>query len=121
MTGWPPPPHDPRERERIATVSGWEIRQFVGQKYLYFVRNGFWHVQLWHPRARVSVLTPSRLTRDRYELFPSAGWKARAQKYADLAPLIAGEHPVSLLPEHALRELERTLVQRVITRVQRLS
>jgi hypothetical protein len=119
--GWPPPPHDPRERELIATVCDWEIRLFAERQFQYLVRNGFWHVQLWHPEARVSVLTPSRLTRDRYEVFPIAGWKAGAKNYQELAKLIADEHSVSLLPELGLRELELILVQRVQTRAQRLS
>jgi hypothetical protein len=89
------------------------LRDRIWGKFQYFVRNGFWHVQLWQPLARVSVLTPSRLTRDRYEVFPIAGWKVGAQKYTELAKLIADAHSVALLPELALLELERLFVQRV--------
>jgi hypothetical protein len=59
-SNWPPPPHDPRERELVLTLRGWQVRLFGENKFQYFVRHGFWHVQLWHVEARVSVLTPSR-------------------------------------------------------------
>ena len=118
---WPPPPHDPRERELVIRVRGWDVRVFGDDKFQYFVRQGFWHAQLWHPEACVSVLTPSRLTGDSYEVFPIASWKARAAKYRELARLIAEEHGLELPRELELLELERALVQRVTTRFQRLS
>jgi hypothetical protein len=118
---WPPPPHDPCERELVNSVRGWEIRVFGEHKFQYFVRHGFWHLQLWQPASRVSVLTPSRLTCELYEVFPVAGWKGRASKYQELAQLVCDEHGLELLREMELLELERALVQRVKTRFQRLS
>jgi len=118
---WPPPPHDPRERDPVICVRGWEVRVFGEHQFQYFVRRGFWHLQLWHPEARVSVLTPSRLTCDLYEVFPIASWKARAATVPELARLIAEEHGFELPREVELLELERALVQRVTTRFQRLS
>lgn len=57
------------EPEELACVAGeWEVRLFTDVRFGYFVKRGLWHVQLWHPRARVSVLTPSRLTLGAYEL-----------------------------------------------------
>jgi hypothetical protein len=118
---WPPPPHDPRERELVTSLRGWEIRVFGEHRFQYFVRHGFWHLQLWQPAARVSVLTPSRLTCELYEVFPVAGWKGHASKYQELAELVQGEHGLELPREMELLELERALVQRVKTRFQRLS
>lgn len=118
---WPPPPHDPREREHVITMSGWEVRIFGEHKFQYFVRHGFWHLQLWRPESRVSVLTPSRLTCDLYEVLPIAAWKGRALKYPELAQLVRDEHRLELPREMVLLELERALVQRVKTRFQRLS
>jgi hypothetical protein len=95
---WPPPPHDPRERVLAAHIDGWEVRAFPpdDRKFQYFVTRGFLHVQLWHPQARVSVLTPSRLTGDQYEVFPCGGWKAPVDEPAPLRRLVARTHGVAL-------------------------
>jgi hypothetical protein len=95
---WPPPPHDPRERVVVATVGGWELRVFPpdDRKFSYFVTRGFLHVQLWHPQARVSVLTPSRLTGGMYEAFPCGGWKVPVDEPAPLRELIGRTHGISM-------------------------
>lgn len=95
---WPPPPHDPRERVLATLIDGWEVRAFPpdDRKFQYFVTRGFLHVQLWHPRMRVSVLTPSRLTGDQYEVFPCGGWKAQVSEPAPLRGLVARTHGVAM-------------------------
>jgi hypothetical protein len=35
----------------------------------YFARRGFLHLQLWHPAVKTSILTPSRLTNGRFEIW----------------------------------------------------
>ena len=82
MIAPPPPPHDPRERERVAVTGAWEVRQFPADdpKLAYFAPRGFLHVQLWHPGEGVSVLTPSKLTGGLYAIWSPdarldcAGW-----------------------------------------------
>ncbi|HEX7666109.1 MAG TPA: hypothetical protein VF407_16390 [Polyangiaceae bacterium] len=111
---WPPSPHDPRERTLALRVEGWEVRLFEGRKFQYFVTHGLWHVQLWNPSARVSILTPSALTFDRYEAFPIAGWKKRADDYASLARLFAGRTDVKLPTRVQLASIERGLVHEVV-------
>jgi hypothetical protein len=113
---WPPPPHDPRERDRVLLLGHWEIRLFGEHKFQYFVTHGFWHLQLWHEAARISVLTPSRLTHMQYEAFPIAGWKGRAATYRELSALVVGEHGVFLPDPLQLRTYERALVQQVEAR-----
>ena len=66
------------------------------RKFQYFVTRGFLHAQLWHRDARVSVLTPSRLTGGVFEVFPYAGWKAPVRKPALLRSLVAQTHGVAL-------------------------
>jgi hypothetical protein len=106
----PPPPHDPSERELAHVLGDWEVRIFGDRKFSYFVERGLWHVQLWHPAARVSVLTPSRLTRDAYEVYPSRGWKARAATHAEVGRLVSEEHGVRFVNEAALAAIERIFV-----------
>ncbi len=112
MTAWPPPPHDPRERILAGGVGDWELRCFAPDdpKYEYLVARGFWHVQLWHAAARVSVLTPSRLTGRRFELFPYRGWKAAAFDPSTIAELVRREHRVALPHASWLRALDRWFV-----------
>jgi hypothetical protein len=111
---WPPPPHDPRERDVALDVDAWEVRLFTDRKFDYFVTRGFWHVQLWHPAGRVSVLTPSRLTNGFYEAFPIANWKAQAASYEALVTLIAGVTDVRFLSRGQLERLEIGFVAGVV-------
>jgi hypothetical protein len=111
---WPPPPHDPRERELTLTVDGWQVRLFAGRKFQYLVMRGFWHLQLWHPSLRVSILTPSRLTRGFYEAFPIANWKASAPDYEKLVTLFTGVGPATLPNPGLVFMLERRLVDDVV-------
>lgn len=110
-TSGPPPPHDPCERELAHVVGDWEVRVFADGKFEYFAPRGLWHVQLWHPKARVSVLTPSKLTGDAYEVFPAQRWKQRVASHASVAQLVAAEHSVTFVSEDALREIERVFVR----------
>jgi hypothetical protein len=111
----PPPPHDPTERVLVTRIDGWEVRDFApdDSRYSYFLRYGFAHLQLWHAASGVSLLTPSRLTADQYELFPFAGWKLRHADWATLRALVAREHAVSLPALVELRAVERWFVRRL--------
>ncbi len=111
---WPPPPHDPRERDLALKIAGWEVRLFGGRMFEYFVTRGFWHMQLWHPVSRISILTPSRLTRGCYEAFPLASWKAQAPDYMSLVNLITGLSATPLPGTADVLRLERALVHDVV-------
>jgi hypothetical protein len=89
----PPRPHDPTEREVVSHVGDWQIRQFPesDSKLAYFTGRGFLHLQLWHPGCGLSVLTPSRLTGGRFDVWTDDGrmslpsWSAVRQAIADIA------------------------------------
>lgn len=117
---WPPAPHDPRERELAMALGGWEVRIFTGRKFQYFVTRGLWHVQLWHPRARISILTPSRLTCGRYEAYPIADWKGQATDYEGIAARVAETHKVALVAPGEVLRVERALVDDVVRSKDRL-
>jgi hypothetical protein len=67
---WPASPHDPSERELVERLGTWEVRVFglADARHAYLLRRGMGHLQLWHPREGVSLLTPSLFTRSRWEL-----------------------------------------------------
>jgi hypothetical protein len=109
-----PPPHDPRQRDLIVRLPEWEVRAFPrdGRMHAYFAPRGLLHLQLWHPRARVSVLTPSRLTCGRYEIYPYEGRKLPVADmqalYRAMSALLRRELP----PPARLVALERWFVER---------
>jgi hypothetical protein len=113
-SGWPPPPHDPRERDLAMVLGEWEVRLFGGRKLEHFVTRGFWHLQLWHPVARFSVLSPSRLTRGFYEAYPIARWKAQAPDYDRLVTLMARTCSAPLPGKADMLRIERAFVDDVV-------
>ena len=106
----PPPPHDPSERELVHVVGDWEVRLFDNPRFRYFVERGLWHVQLWHPARRISVLTPSSLTDNSYEVFPIRAWKERVPTSAGVRRLLARTYGLEFVDEAALASIERTFV-----------
>jgi hypothetical protein len=113
----PPPPHDPRERERVFTHGAWEIRLFTDRKFAYFVGHGLWHIQLWNPDAQVSILTPSRLTRGFFEAYPVAECPARAADFHALGEALEGEFPaldLALPTESEVAWLRKVFVDDVV-------
>ena len=77
----PHDPHNPNERlvlERFSLhpengrATTWEVRMFdpAGPFHVYFFHRALVQLQLWNAYHRVSILTPSRLTRDYFEAFP---------------------------------------------------
>ncbi len=111
----PPPPHDPTERVLVGHVDDWEVRDFAADdpRYRYLLPRGFGHLQLWHPEARLSILTPSRLTRDRYEAFPVVGWKRREHDWAALAAIVRAQTGVTPPTPLSMRALARWFERRV--------
>jgi hypothetical protein len=82
----------------------------AGATHRFLAARDMWHLQLWHPMAGVSILTPSLLTRYEYEVFPVRGWKARAGDYARLKALV-GARQVPLPSESMLLVLEAFYVK----------
>lgn len=106
----PPPPHDPTERVLAVKLGEWEVRIFEGKKQRYFLPRGMGHLQLWHPAAGVSVLTPSRLTGGRYEVFPVDDWKAQASNYRQVVLMVIGRHGLFMPAAPEVARLEHALV-----------
>ncbi|MEM6930381.1 MAG: hypothetical protein AAF602_25820, partial [Myxococcota bacterium] len=66
------PLHDPASRCLIDdTPSGWQVlgHAFNTDRHAYFAPRGMLHLQWWFPARRVSVVTPSRLTEGRFEVW----------------------------------------------------
>jgi hypothetical protein len=87
-----PPLHAPFDRELLARVGPWQVRRHADDRVGYFATRALLHLQLWHPIRRVSVLTPSRLTGDRFEIATDT-WRARVDDWAAV---------LDELPDHEL-------------------
>lgn len=87
-----PSPHDPGERTRVAWVGLWEVRQFPDgdARLAYFRPRGFHHLQLWNPAARISILTPSRLTAGMFEVWPERGERSSAATWRQVTEQLSG-------------------------------
>jgi hypothetical protein len=62
--------HSPHDRALLARCEAWEIRRYDEDdpRFAYLAARGQLHLQLWHPIDHVSILSPSALTNDRFEI-----------------------------------------------------
>ena len=83
--------HSIVERPLFAALGEWEVRRHLetGREHAYFTSRGFLHLQLWHDAARVSILTPSRLTGDRFEIWRD-GIRIRVGSWAEVVARLSG-------------------------------
>ena len=74
----------------LDVIDGWEVRVFepLGHALRNQGSKGFDHLQLWHPSAGVSLLTPSILTGHQFEVYPLADWKYSESNYGTLWQLV---------------------------------
>jgi hypothetical protein len=87
------------DRIVVAKLGDWDVRRHDESEgpHSYFARRGFLHLQLWQPIARVSVLTPSRLTNGRFEIWrdglriSQADWHGVTRALAGIAVPSAAE------------------------------
>ena len=81
----------------LCPADDWQVRSFplTDPRFAFLAPRGWWHLQLWHPDAGISVLTPSGLTRNDYEIFPILGWKRRAGRHEDLRGLLLAFHGIA--------------------------
>ena len=112
--GWPPRPHDPRDRVPVAWVDDWEVRVFPAgsRHHSYFAREGMLHLQLWNPRRGLSVLTPSSLTAQRYEAFPVRAERIAVRDFGELRNALGQQLGVWLPGLRRQRALEQWFVER---------
>lgn len=117
----PPRPHDPAERELVGQIGPWQVRRFPlsSAKLEYCARRGFLHLQLWHPEAGVSVLTPSRLTGDQFDVAGN-GTRVVVPAPAALSQVLAAHRvrPPSMARITALVEWHVRAIERGLARTQ---
>jgi hypothetical protein len=100
----------------VSRAGDWEVRVFARTdfRYRYLVGHGMWHLQLWHSGRGVSVLTPSALTRDCYEIFPIRGGRARVRWNSDVRALVEAHHEIAVPSAGTMAVLEAWFVGNVL-------
>ncbi len=100
--------HAPGVRYIVETLSDWwEVRLMSGDDPRRLASRGYWHFQLWHPVARVSILTPSRLTQGFYEACPETHWLVQSSSYPQLLTAADGLRGAHLPTATTLLVLEQ--------------
>lgn len=96
--------HATGERVPIAQLGDWEVRRHDehGPHHHYFTTRGMLHLQLWHPRAQISILTPSILTGGRFDIWRD-GIRIAVSTWADVAYHLIDEPLPSAAEIAALR------------------
>lgn len=102
-------PHDPEDRVTIAVLGRWELRDFAaGSTFAaFFARHQVEHRQLLDVELGVSVLTPSPLTDDQFELCDARGWRFRAGRERAMREHVRERYGVELPQGVTLRALVR--------------
>ena len=102
-------PHDPDDRVTIAHLGRWELRDFAaGSSFAtFFARHQLEHRQLLELELAVSVLTPSPLTDDQFELCDARGRRFRTSSERALREQVREWYGVELPQGVSLRALSR--------------
>lgn len=107
-----PPLHADATRHPLVEADGWQVRRFAldDERFAYLARHGMLHLQLWHPRLRASILTPSALTGGQVDVWVAGRGRGAVRDYATLATIMRAERVAPLAPAY-VRALVRWLVE----------
>lgn len=107
----PPFPHDPRDRCWIHETRGWHIRMLAlnDPRRQACIAHGLQHLQLWHPELSVSILTPSKMTDDSFEVWNN-GNRARLCGYKHLSQYIGLKLKTAVPCYGVIQQFERFYV-----------
>ena len=86
-------------------------------RFEYFVRKKMMHLQLWHPLIWVSVLTPSKLTLGRFEIFPIEGWKCNSPCLDFVNKTLREKLGAPIIDRSMLRIFQRHLIHEESIRI----
>lgn len=112
----PVKPHDPQDRIILGTIGAravstimarWEVRALdpAGPFHHYFAKNEMLHLQFWNPYFGISLLTPSKLTANRFEAFPLKEWKLASKSFENIRVQLERAFATRLPTESVVRKL----------------
>lgn len=82
--------HDHRRRVVMFWLGEWEVLMHppCSELHRLLVVNGMFHMQLWHPESRTSILTPSAITEGLFEINSLFGSEYASHAYSELLPIL---------------------------------
>ena len=85
-------------RGLVFWLDDWDVRMSEpgSDEHRLLVVNGMFHIQLWHPQARLSVLTPSPLTGHQFEVANIMGNRFRSESYEEMATVVQAARHVQM-------------------------
>ncbi len=94
-------------RALVFWLDEWDVRMSVPEstEHRLLVVNGMFHLQLWHPQARLSILTPSPLTGNQFEVSPILGNTFRSSSYGEVAAVVEAARRVKMPSVDELRDV----------------
>ena len=101
-----PPPHNPKDRVIIAHLKQWQLLQYPPNdpKLAYLKLRRIIQLQLWLPLEQLSIITPSRLTNNLYEIFPIYDWKKSVASYSEVRTLVESHFKIAPPDQNELEE-----------------
>jgi len=99
--------HSESGRGLVFWLDEWDVRMSVAtsDEHRLLVVNGMFHIQLWHPQAKLSVLTPSPLTGHQFEASSLLGKPFRSESYDELAAVVRAALHVDMPHVDRVREV----------------
>ena len=90
--------HVESSRALVFWLGDWDVRMSEpgSNEHRLLVVNGMFHIQLWHPEARLSVLTPSPLTDHQFEVANVMGNRFRTDSYDEMAAVVQAARHVKM-------------------------
>ena len=88
--------HTEQEKTLVYWLGEWDVRMSDPNSDLHrlLVINGMFHLQLWHPESNTSILTPSPITENQFEVSPLFGGEFRTQSYPEVCSVIAAARQI---------------------------
>ena len=82
--------HSGHQKSLVYWLGEWDVRMSEPNSDLHrlLVINGMFHLQLWHPESKTSLLTPSPITDQLFAVTPLFGGEFRAQSYREIRSVI---------------------------------
>ena len=88
--------HSEQQKSLVYWLGEWDVRMSEPHSDLHrlLVINGMFHLQLWHPESKTSVLTPSPITDQLFEVTPLFGGEFRAKTYSEIRSVVQAARKV---------------------------
>lgn len=90
--------HNENLRSLVYWLGEWDVRIYrpCSDVHRLLAVNGMYHLQLWHPESRTSLLTPTALTEHQFEVSPLFGGAFHSHSYAELAAVLNAARGIEL-------------------------